>query len=354
MTYRAASRCWSAALIAAAVTAVATPAGDATEGASAQLDPWAFAPIVYLHGSDHLRPASAAAALRVSELWWDHRRCPDDRLESFRGSDVDIERLATGGFAHRAARGIARLCRVARRSFRSNELTRPFNDRSHVPNKEGFYLAFPARDSFRFGATNESSTPDRAYEGAPVYAAVGRDSIAYWFFYAYSSPVKAVEMGRRRDAAHEGDWEHVTVHVVDGKATHVAFYAHGFAPVICDWADVRRDPTTGRPVVYSAWGSHASYNAPGGHGLDVAAEDLRWDTALDLHELPVAVDGSRVEGSTDPEVAWYGFGGGWGRVGKATVAHSFFSYATDTTGPLGPSRFKRGAPTSWEPQGDCV
>jgi hypothetical protein len=165
--------------------------------------------------------------------------------------------------------------------------------------------------------------------------------VTYWFFYPYSSPLKGWEQGRRRDAAHEGDWENVTVHVTGGEPKHVAYYSHG-DPLVCDWLDAPRE--NDRPVVYSAWGSHASYATADFHPpVDRTAKHLRWDTARDLHILPAAADGARISRSTDPEVSWYGYGGAWGRVG----------YASETTGPLGPSMYKRGSPRTWTPQKHC-
>lgn len=331
-----------------------TPISSATSGSrvgaySSSFDPADFAPIVYLHRNDHLRPASAASSLSKAKLWWHHHRCRDDHLSSFKGSNLDIERLGAGGFTHRASRGFFKRCRLDQRVFRSNELTRPLERSSPVPRREGFYLAFPG-GSFKYGEPNRSKTP-RIYEGAPVYAAAGPNHVAYWFFYPYSSPVKAWQMGKRRDAAHEGDWENVTVHVVDGIPQHIAYFAHG-DPVICDWRDAPRE--RGHPVVYSAWGSHASYPTAGLHPpVDFAEAGLRWDSARDLHPLPAAGDGTRLkQTSEDPEVSWYGYGGGWGRVGKAAAAKPLPG-AKETTGPLGPSRYKRGLPRQWIPSPVC-
>ena len=331
-----------------------TPISLATAGSRAvrgspSFDPADFAPIIYLHGDDHLRPASAAASLSKAMLWWHHRRCRDDHLSSFNGSRLHIERLASGSFVHRASQGIFRRCQLGGRVFRSDELTRPLERSSPVPRREGFYLAFPG-GSFKFGEPNRSKTPKRTYEGAPVYAFVGPNYVAYWFFYPYSSPVKAWELGKRRDAAHEGDWENVTVDVEDGVPRHIAYFAHG-APVICNWRDAPQE--RGHPVVYSAWGSHASYATAGPHPpVDSAEAGRRWDSARDLHVLPAAADGARLKQSEDPEVAWYGYGGGWGRVGKAASAKPLPG-ATETTGPLGPSRYKRGLPRAWLPSPVC-
>jgi hypothetical protein len=162
------ARVLSATMVATlAVTALAAGGDKGVGFSSRRLDPVDFAPIVYLHRQDHLRPASAGESLRQADLWWEHRWCRDDHLSSFTGSPADIERLGTGGFAHRAGRR-GPLCRLSGRKFRSNELTRPLNRQSVVPRKQGFYVAFPSTDAFHFGAPNRSATPNRTYEGAPI------------------------------------------------------------------------------------------------------------------------------------------------------------------------------------------
>ena len=117
---------------------------------------------------------------------------------------------------------------------------------------------------------------------------------------------------------HEGDWERITVYLdAEGEAIGAAYYQHHGAEPL-KWRELELED--GRPVVYSAQGSHASL--PRTQDLldraDAKGRAWRtWETLEDVHQ------------------SWFGFGGAWGRLGPIG----------DATGPLGPSRWKR----AWEP-----
>jgi hypothetical protein len=168
------------------------------------------------------------------------------------------------------------------------------------------------------------------------YEAKDRHYITYWFFYAYNEGPLGFPAGGRDD--HEGDWERICVRLdSNNRAIEVAYYQHDGHKKL-PWSKV---PTEGEthPVVYSAKGSHASYEKPGKkrlhfHGVptpvhDRASKGARWmanpvGPANHLQNLR--------------EQAWYGYGGGWGE----TTDHK------ESTGPQGPSPFKGPAPEDWE------
>jgi hypothetical protein len=92
---------------------------------------------------------------------------------------------------------------------------------------------------------------------------------------------------------HEGDWERICVWLdSNNRATEVAYYQHEGHKIL-PWSKVTKEGLT-HPVVYSAKGS-------------VVRED------------------------------WDGYGGGWGEARDNK----------ETTGPQGPSRFKKPAPDGW-------
>ncbi len=89
--------------------------------------------------------------------------------------------------------------------------------------------------------------------------------LQYWVFYYYD------DFPRVPTGDHEGDWEVIQVRVdVEGKP-HFAVYAKHGHPAKCAWPNM--DITEGgRPKVYVALGSHASYfhkGVPHGQDLDV-------------------------------------------------------------------------------------
>jgi hypothetical protein len=80
--------------------------------------------------------------------------------------------------------------------------------------------------------------------------------LQYWLWYLYNDYHLALNAG-----LHEGDWEMVQLGM-DGEQPTVAVYAQHDQAERRDWSQVQTTPD-GRPVVFSARGSHASYFEPG-------------------------------------------------------------------------------------------
>lgn len=140
------------------------------------------------------------------------------------------------------------------------------------------------------------------------------EDIQYWFFYPYNGDMAPGPVS----FAHEGDWEHVTLRVANGRVQRVFFSAHhdgrAFAAAECSFVD-------GHLVVYSAKHSHASYrkggtqprnNLPDDHTADGGPEWRTWE---------------RIEWVDPAPPGWLRYSGHWGQIGEFK----------DTTGPRGPS-----------------
>ena len=85
-----------------------------------------------------------------------------------------------------------------------------------------------------------------------VPAKAGGEWLQYWLYYAYQDQ----DRGLVRTGRHEGDWELAQYRVDDNRLVEAVYAQHSGAER-CGAAEVeRRD---GRPVVYAAHGSHASY-----------------------------------------------------------------------------------------------
>jgi hypothetical protein len=84
--------------------------------------------------------------------------------------------------------------------------------------------------------------------------------------------------------------------------------------------------------VFSARGTHGSYESAGRFSTSCA-------TRLATYRYTGYGKAWRAWMALAPVSGqpWYGLGGAWGEVG----------YFADTTGPLGPSRFKPAAPAGW-------
>jgi hypothetical protein len=130
--------------------------------------------------------------------------------------------------------------------------------------------------------------PGVAGSRAPtVYARVAGNRIQYWLFYADNPH----DRGIVRTGRHEGDWELVQV---NPRRRLITYAQHS-------WAEACRYGG-GRPTVYVANGSHASYGAPGRH-------DRPWPDPDDEADGR----GRRVIPVVEPFGDWLDFRGRWGR-----------------------------------------
>lgn len=188
--------------------------------------------------------------------------------------------------------------------------------------------------------------------------------ITYWFFYAYNDGPGPQN--------HEGDFERITVNLdpVTGERLDTIFSAHSNKHTEpTDFEDVETyiDPVTGldtgRPIVYVASGSHASYPTGGNHQSD--APDARMvggilngssgvviGEQVNKHLLddqtPDSVeDGTHVIDTGDnlsnvEDQPWYpenGDGVDWGEPGDADDLPGLIGGGS-TSGPKGPSTNK--------------
>jgi hypothetical protein len=146
---------------------------------------------------------------------------------------------------------------------------------------------------------------DRVY-GRAVDAEDGGKWLQYWFFYLYNNKA-FLGFG-----LHEGDWEMVQLRLDPGeRPLSMAFAQHSHGQR-CRWELVER--RSGRPVVYVARGSQASYGSPGRHDAPV---------------VPDHADGRGPEISRptlelldDSEAGWVAWPGRWGSSKARSVLES--------------------------------
>lgn len=293
--------------LAAAVTAAVAlplliPTAAADEGQRAET--WQrYAPLIFLHPDDPIRPMTAAAFVAGSRFRWSHDGgCGDHELAP-KGA-TDPAKLGSGGYQHQEADAI---CRHNGKQWNSREFTRPRQD-GGPSGGEGFFLDLD--NALRNGEGT----------GAPVYYDYSPGSyVTYWFFYGFND-------APTQFADHEGDWERISIRLdAADQPTTIAYFQHGGYCVM----PFGSAPHTGeRPIGYSADGSHATYptvgdgNDRGGSDRDTA-EGPPWSTWGNLLDV-------RAQG-------WFGYGGAWGEVGELEY----------TTGVLGPSEYKTPTPGDW-------
>ncbi|KAF4777727.1 hypothetical protein HER10_EVM0006482 [Colletotrichum scovillei] len=101
----------------------------------------------------------------------------------------------------------------------------------------------------------------------------------YFYFYSYDQGANITQVlppmnGLIEDTEHGmhfgdhvGDWEHNMIRFHDGKPTGIYYSQHSSGSAY-KWDDKALSVENGRPIVYSAWGSHANWASPGDHVHD--------------------------------------------------------------------------------------
>jgi len=157
--------------------------------------------------------------------------------------------------------------------------------------------------------------------------------LKFFLFYGYNSYFLIW------GANHQGDWEHISVAICDGKINFVIFHHHGlkklFYPNELEMED-------GHFVVYSALGTHGNYSSRGTKivypkgilTIDFCnSKGYSWKCYENLQPIG-DMDQELMSSGSQPlsylKQPWQNYAGAWGAVGK-------FDF---TTGPLGPIRKK--------------
>lgn len=129
-----------------------------------------------------------------------------------------------------------------------------------------------------------------------------------------------------------GDWEHLRLRTINGKAVSADYGAHtgSIGTGTLRWVDVPQT-SDGRPIAYSAAGSHGVWDSPGVHtfggllGGVVKLQDMTddqgaiWDTQgrvvmAQWWQDPVAMDRRRRYESQGSR-GWLNYRGFWGNKG---------------------------------------
>lgn len=126
--------------------------------------------------------------------------------------------------------------------------------------------------------------------GAPIYGywadkGGGIVDLVYFVYYPYNRGKSVLDTIWGN---HVGDWEHVTVRLVEGPAgdyapSQVYLSAHDFGGAY-DWGSGEVELFEGtHPVVYAAWGSHGIWAQPGDHAyMSIGETDPIFDVCITL------------------------------------------------------------------------
>ena len=145
--------------------------------------------------------------------------------------------------------------------------------------------------------------------------------IDFWLFFGYNEVFVS---------AHEGDWEHLMVEMIDNKingcwlSSHASFGYHSNSLIYRSSSQLKIETINGRQqlTVYCAIGTHALYAGIGKYPVfNIAGVQLGFDNTSDGYHWKIT--DNMVPLSEEP---WKLFAGAWGEVGQIASA----------TGPLGP------------------
>lgn len=135
--------------------------------------------------------------------------------------------------------------------------------------------------------------------GRAVAASARATWLQYWLFYAEQDQ----DRGILRSGRHAGDWE-VVQYQLDSRGHPVeAVYSQHSGAERCSWQTVRR--REGRPLVYVARGSHASYLRPG-------TRDRMWPDPNDEANGRGRLVKPRLVRIDQRPPRWLGWPGRWG------------------------------------------
>ena len=249
-----------------------------------------YAPQIRLHPDETNLPASTAFFIKHSALKFENYQGCLASTEAAQGS-VDPRRLgnrppAQGNYQRYAlAPLVGTQCNPSPDLYTTRDRTED--------NDVGFYLDLD--DSARAGKGVRS----RIYF---EYREHPR-SITYWLFYAFNDSPGG---DPANDLDHEGDWEKVSVSLDDNNAAQSVYYSAHDGGCVLSWS---RAPKTGdgRPIAFSAIGSHANYPWPGRYKTafplvydHAAAGGTPWQTWLNVKNIQ--------------RQKWYGYRGNWGGI----------------------------------------
>ena len=194
-----------------------------------------------------------------------------------------------------------------------------------------------SRERFPLGsvAASEASVPGRggdtrpAAYGRAVRVSGGGAWLQFWLFY----PGQDQDRGIMRTGRHEGDWELVQVRVDARGRPREAVYSQHSGAERCPWSEVER--RGGRPVVYAARGSHASYLRPG-------VRDRMWPDPNDEADGRGRVTRPRLVQVSAHRPAWMRWPGHWG------AARARWWVPGEQDSPRGPAfQPERWDPVAW-------
>ncbi|ETS74064.1 hypothetical protein PFICI_13930 [Pestalotiopsis fici W106-1] len=293
------------------------------------------APLVRLHSQDSVRPSDIAQHLQHTT--------PMLKMASVAGlPELDLDNL---GLLNVMSEGAEKVALTAIDDI----IDLPVWLRGETPDEMGALRNSTACVVILVGSEKDSSDFDAFY----------------FYFYSYNrgpnitqvlAPIKGLIEdsleGGMHFGDHVGDWEYNMVRFRKGRPTGLHFSQHSDGATY-DWDDPSLSKDNGRPLVYSAYGSHANYISAGDHVhdsvlLDYCDAGQLWDpvsSAYFYHLEPVTFELTRMFLFDPPKesnlTSFVYFSGLWGDLQyededtrQSTVP--YFGLKRYVSGPSGP------------------
>jgi hypothetical protein len=255
-----------------------------------------FEPVIRFNEGEYFLPASVEAFVGFAELW--ERNGPSSRERIAASGTLDLARLVEltdGQPASHYLRLVSQ--RPSRSEYYSWQLRRDrprFRAETRLGRvgvltrlvDAGTRLSLLARGRTPRGAQAAAALLDRDrpdHGDHPYYGRVVRDGgytvLQYWFF-SFFNDWRSRAYGVND---HEGDWEQVTIYLVDAEPGVLQMYWVAFSAHDEVGPDLRRrwdDPdlelADGHPVVHAGLGSHAGAVLPGEYLITVRTNRQSW------------------------------------------------------------------------------
>ncbi|KAF2025635.1 hypothetical protein EK21DRAFT_76036 [Setomelanomma holmii] len=173
----------------------------------------------------------------------------------------------------------------------------------------------------------------------------------YMYFYAYNYGGNVLSWPALNFGNHVGDWEHTMVRFANGKPQAIWYSQHANGQAF-KWNVVEKT-ADGRPVAYSAKGTHANYamlgthdhtipnfNLPGGVLEDHTNRGTYWDPVQAAYFYNFDAGSNAFTAYDSASTNWLGFTGRWGDQEYSTNDKrqvKVFGQAKYASGPTGPA-----------------
>lgn len=212
------------------------------------------------------------------------------------------------------------------------------------------------RPQYLYGVTpNAQGQTENATSAAIITVDKGSGILDAFYMYFYAFDYGGDYVDKRLNIGnHVGDWEHNAIRFQNGVPSQIWYSQHSGGQAF-SYEATEKYKNTGRPVTYSANGTHANYATPGDHdhiipGANLPAGPIEdhtdagamWDPTLAAYYYSYDEANGKFTAYDDAPVNWLYFLGKWGddKIPESDKRQECFlridALCRYTSGPTGP------------------